>query len=349
MKISFSRKNRGFAVVTVLVAITVLALLAGAFAYSMKVEALLAANTNNDEALYWIGRGGVERACWWKALDGNQPFSSTLQYWAGRSGDGPETNSPLASESLANFPIGPGTVSLAMTELESMINVNTAAAPLIKQVLNVMQVDPGDVSVVSDSILDWIDVNDDTRLAGAESDYYQGLNPPYLAKNAPMDRQEELLLVKGVTYNMFYGISSAVSQTPHPKPKLGLGHAPGKEPDYTFGLRDVFTPFSTGKINLLTAKENNVLLAILNNDADAVQAIKTARDSDPPIKNANQLLAAAGVNPAAFGPFQPYIGNRGDVYEVVATATISGISHEYTAIIYRKGSSVQVVSFYRTK
>ena len=348
MKISFSRKNRGFAVITVLVAITVLALLAGAFAYSMKVEALLAVNTNNDEALYWIGRGGVERACWWKALDGNQPFSSRLQYWAGGPGDGPETNGPLAFESLANFPIGPGTVSLAMTELESMINVNTAAAPLIKQVLNAMQVDPGDVSVVSDSILDWIDANDDTRLAGAESDYYQGLNPPYLAKNAPMDRQEELLLVKGVTYNMFHGISSAVSQTPYPKHKLGLGHAPGKEPDYTFGLRDVFTPFSTGKINFLTANDN-VLLAILNNDADAVQAIKTARGSDPPIRNANQLLAAAGINPAAFGPFQPYIGNRGDVYQVVATAAISGISHEYTAIIYRKGSSVQVVSFYRTK
>jgi general secretion pathway protein K len=348
MKVSFSRKNRGFAVIIALVAITVLALLAGTFAYSMKVETCLAANANNDEAFYWIGRGGVERACWWKALDGNQPFSSKLQYWAGGPGDGPETNSPLASESLDNFPIGPGTVSLTFTELESQINVNTAAAPLIQQVLNTMGVDANDVSVVSDSILDWIDADDDTRPAGAESDYYQGLNPPYLAKNAPMDRREELLLVKGVTYNMYYGISSAGSQTPYPEHKLGFGHAPGKEPDYAFGLRDVFTPFSSGKINLLTVN-NSVLLSILDNDPNAVQAINTARGSDPPIRDVNQLLAAAGVNPAAFGPFQPYVGNRGDVYEVVATATISGISHEYTAIIYRKGSNVQVVSFYRTK
>jgi general secretion pathway protein K len=346
MKIFISRKTRGFAVIIVLAVITMLTLLAGAFAYSMKVETRLAANANNDEQFYWMGRGAVERACWWKALDGNQPYTSLQQYWAGGPGDGSETNGPLASEPLADFPIGPGTVSLTFTELESKINVNTANASLIQQVLNTMGVDAGDISVVSDSILDWIDADDDTRPAGAESDYYQGLNPPYYAKNAPIDDIQELLLIKGVTSEMFDGGSSA--NAPSPRQRLGFGHAPGQAPTYAFGLRDVFTPFSTGKINILTAN-NNVLLSILNNDTNAVQAIRTALDSDPPIRDVNQLLTAAGVNPASLGQIQSYVGVRGDVYEVVATATISGISHEYTAIIYRKGSNVQVVSFYRTK
>ena len=209
MKILAARKNQGFAVIIVLVAITVLTLLAGAFAYAMKIETRLAANTNDDEEFYWIGRGGVDRACWWLALEGNQPFSSRQQYWAGGPGDGPETNGPLAGESLAGFQIGEGTVSLSMTELESKININSADSPLLQQVLTAQGADASAISVVSDSVLDWIDPDDNTRPAGAESDYYLGLVPSYNAKNAPMDNLEELLLVKGVTYNMYHGIKSS--------------------------------------------------------------------------------------------------------------------------------------------
>ena len=70
MRISLARNHRAFAVIVVLVAVTVLAMMAGAFAYSMKIETKLAANTNDDEQFYWIGRGGVDRACWWLARAG---------------------------------------------------------------------------------------------------------------------------------------------------------------------------------------------------------------------------------------------------------------------------------------
>jgi general secretion pathway protein K len=350
MKIFTDRKKRGFAVIIALVAVTVLTLLAGAFAYAMKIETRLAANTNDDEQFYWLGRGGVERACWWLALEGNQPFSSKLQYWNRGPGDGPETNSLLASESLDNFPIGVGTVSLTMTELESKININTADGPLLQEVLTAQNADANSISVVSDSILDWIDPDDSTRPAGAESDYYLGLTPSYSAKNAPMDSLEELLLVKGVTYNMFYGIqSSADAQTPFPKHKLGVGHTFSQEPDYAFGLCDVFTPFSTGRINLLTA-DDNVLLAILGNDANAVQAIHSALNLDPPIRNIQQLIAAAGINnPAAAQQIQDYTTMQGSTYEIHATATIGQLSHEYTAVVFRNGPDIQVFSFYRSK
>lgn len=347
MKIFLARKNSAFAVIVVLVAVTVLALLAGAFAYAMKVEARLAANSNNDAQFYWIGRGGVDRACWWLALEGNQPFSSKLQYWNHGSGDGMETNSPLAFESLDNFPIGPGTVSLAFTELESKININTADAPLLQQVLTQMGVDAADISVVTDSILDWIDPDDGTRMAGAESDFYQGLTPPYNAKNGPIDNIDELQLIKGVTPEMFAG-GSSTNVTGFTQHHLGFGGAPGQMPDYPFGLRDVFTPFSTGKINILTAEEN-VLELIPGMDTAAAQAIVAARDTDPPIRNVNQLLAAATIPAPAANQIQRYVSVRGDTYEVRATATIGSVSHEYTAVLFRTGPNVQVVSFYRTK
>jgi type II secretory pathway component PulK len=58
---------------------------------------------------------------------------------------------------------------------------------------------------VINSILDWLDPDDTPRENGAESDYYQTLNPPYNAKNGPLDSIDELLLVKGVTPQMLYG------------------------------------------------------------------------------------------------------------------------------------------------
>ena len=235
-----------------------------------------------------------------------------------------------------------------MTELESKINLNTADGPLLQQTLTAMGADANSISIVSDSILDWIDPDDNTRPAGAESDYYLGLVPSYNAKNAPIDNLDELLLVKGVTHDMFYGGSSASASTPFPEHKLGFGHAPGQEPDYAFGLRDVFTPFSTGKINILTA-DDKVLQLIPGIDTGAAQAIETARDSDPPIRNASQLIAAAGVNPAASGQIQNYVGVQGSTYEIKATATIGQISHEYTAVVFRNGPNVQVFSFYRSK
>jgi hypothetical protein len=64
---------------------------------------------------------------------------------------------------------------------------------------------PGMTIDVADAIMDWIDEDDEPREYGAESQYYQGLRPPYLPKNGPLDTVEELLLVRGVTPQLLFG------------------------------------------------------------------------------------------------------------------------------------------------
>jgi type II secretory pathway component PulK len=64
---------------------------------------------------------------------------------------------------------------------------------------------PNMTSELADAILDFIDEDDDPRSAGAESDYYQSLSPPYRAKNGPLRSLDELLLVSGVTPRLLYG------------------------------------------------------------------------------------------------------------------------------------------------
>lgn len=65
---------------------------------------------------------------------------------------------------------------------------------------------PGMNEQTADSILDWLDGDDNPRENGAELDYYAGLAQPYAPKNGPLETVEELLLVRGVTPQMLFGL-----------------------------------------------------------------------------------------------------------------------------------------------
>ena len=93
------RREEAIAIVIVMIAILVLAILAGGFAYSMKVETTLAMRANNEAELEWLGRSGVEYARWILATQRTCPaeqYEALTQVWAGGAGAGPcSTNSPL--------------------------------------------------------------------------------------------------------------------------------------------------------------------------------------------------------------------------------------------------------------
>ncbi|HEV2696285.1 MAG TPA: general secretion pathway protein GspK [Verrucomicrobiae bacterium] len=350
------KKNRGIAVIVALVAVTVLSIMAGLFAYSMKVETRLASNANHDEEMLWMGRAGVELARYVVSLENKQPYDALNQIWAGGPGAGSETNSPLMGLSLTDYPVGDegGTITVKIIDLERKVNVNSAPAMLLQQVLTVQGVDAGDITGVSDSILDWVDPDDETRPAGAESDYYQGQNPAYYAKNAPMDDLSELLLLKGVTRAMYEGGEETNSMgAAFQHHKMGFGNAPGETPVYAFGLKDVFTAFSSGKININTA-DANVLQLIPGVDTTAAADIIKYRagpdgqegtDDDTPFQNPGQL-ATAGVSPQAMAQIGNFVTTKSTTFEVHVTAKIADFTREFVAIIYRNGASVQTVGFY---
>ncbi|MEO1984559.1 MAG: hypothetical protein ABGZ24_28930 [Fuerstiella sp.] len=72
---------------------------------------------------------------------------------------------------------------------------------------------PGMTDEAADSILDWIDPDDQPRQFGAEADYYQRLAQPYRPRNALPDTMEELLFVKGVGRGNFYGALGVSGQS----------------------------------------------------------------------------------------------------------------------------------------
>ena len=61
---------------------------------------------------------------------------------------------------------------------------------------------------IADAILDFIDVDDEAREYGTETGYYSGLSPAYAAKNGPLDSIDELLLIRGVTPELLFGLDT---------------------------------------------------------------------------------------------------------------------------------------------
>ncbi len=82
---------------------------------------------------------------------------------------------------------------------------------------------PGMTEDVADAILDWIDPDDEPREFGAESDYYQQLTPAYSAKNGPLDTIGELLLVRGVTPDLLFGVDVNRNGTVDAHETTGIG------------------------------------------------------------------------------------------------------------------------------
>jgi hypothetical protein len=64
---------------------------------------------------------------------------------------------------------------------------------------------PGITPTVVDSILDWLDADDNTRPQGAESAYYQQQQKSYRPRNAVPIALEELLLIRDVERTMLFG------------------------------------------------------------------------------------------------------------------------------------------------
>jgi len=358
MKIVLRQRRDGIALIIVMIAVISLSILAGIYAYSMKVEAKLAMNTNNDADLEWMGRSAVEKAKSVLALDMkmNQTDSSD-DIWAGGTGGPGATNFSPADWNMQSLPLGKGSISveIPMIDLESKANINMADDTLLEQALILMGVDAGQSPTIVNSIRDWIDPDKNTRIDGAESDYYESYDPPFEAKNGPIDDLSELLLVKGINENpdLYWG-PSAGGQMPsrvqkNPRTRLGFN---ADVPIYPVGLKDLFTPISSGRINLNTASAA-VLQLIPGIDERSAQEIIRLRAGPEgagsvPLNNPGELVNA-GLPPNAVQQISRYGDVRSRTFEVHVSAEINGYTRHFVAIVVRNNPrDIQTLSFRST-
>lgn len=334
-------RQSGIALIIVMLVILVLAVLAGGFAYSVKVETTLARNASHDQDFEWLGRSGVELARYVLAQQiPNEPYDALNQKWAG----GPMgTNEALASVSLTDVRLGPGTLNVKIVDCERKLNINISDPIRFARALQLCGVDATEAGQISDSIQDWIDRDDQPRLSGAESDYYLSLTPPYQAKNGPLDDLTELMLIRGVAPELFNGTD--MSQIDVPRSVTGRALAVSKYtgPIYTNALREIFTTTSGRTVNINTASAL-VLQTVLGVDGATAQAIVMYRagvdgqegtEDDAPFRMPTQISSVAAVPPQALQALGQFLSVRSTVFEVEVTVDIGGQKRTMAALVSR--------------
>jgi type II secretory pathway component PulK len=366
MKILSAHKNprtrrcgaqSGIALIIVMISIFVLTVLAGGFAYSMKVETRLARNANSETELEWMGRSAIECARWELAQQltiAQEPYDGLNQVWAGGQGGAGTTNSPLA-DFKNELQTQDGSATWKIIDLERKANINIASEAILQQALMVMGVDAGQMTPVVNSILDWIDKDENTRIQGAESEFYQSLNPPYMAKNGPIDDISELLLIKAAA-DFYAPVDPAVAQQNMYNPLTSRFSSAGNAfPGAPVGLTNLFTPLSNGKININTASAE-VLQIIPTITPEAAQGIVSAREGEEdgsglfgPYRNVGEVRRVPEVSLPMLGALQQFCGVRSSTFEVHVDAQVAGYHRHFVGVLGRNNPrDVQILSFYWT-
>ncbi|ADE16675.1 General secretion pathway protein K [Nitrosococcus halophilus Nc 4] len=179
--------ERGIALVVVLWTVTLLAVIAGNFAYTLRIESTLAANLVGRAKARALAEAGVVYA----ALDLLRPLQMRRF-----SPDGIPYRWKFGGE----------TVRVSVRDVGGLIDLNTASRELLGGLLGAAGVAEEERDPLLDAIEDWRDPDDVPRLQGAEDEDYLAAGLPYGAKDGPFEDITELQQVLGVSLELYQRI-----------------------------------------------------------------------------------------------------------------------------------------------
>ena len=260
-------------------------------------------------------------------------------------------NPEKVAEMMALIPFDEGNVDVRITDERGKIQVNALVKfpesqqfsasqrflweRLLDQVFSLFEAVPdSEPNMIINSLKDWLDDGDDeaiTGLSGAESDYYEGLEPPYSCKNGPFDHLGEVALVQGITPELFAGAggSAGLSSllTVHGVSAIGDGR-------FTFD----------GKINISTA-DVAVLAALLPSEtSDLAEALADYRVAKADEMYTHSITSTGWYKnvPGAGGiTINPDLINvSSDLFRIVSTATRNERTSTVTVVVQREKEPV---------
>jgi general secretion pathway protein K len=300
--------ERGIALIMVLWVLTVLMVIVLAFSYMGRTETQASLAFKQGVEKKFLAEAGIERGIMEIAYGKMNPNAQFL----------PEGGEAWKADGTPyTVKTDDGYYTVSIIDESGKININTlndSSAIIMKNLLMNSGVQEPEADTIVDSILDWKDTDDLTRLHGAESDYYSSLPNPYKAKNGDFDTLEELLLVKGMTPEILYGA------------------------DKKKGLIDLLTVNSKSVTINANAAPKEVLMAIPGITAEVAEAMVSSRGNPADAASTANLQGfLAAVKPpfnslvtlgAAGGAFtiesSAYKGDSKGPYTVKATVVIEG-------------------------
>jgi general secretion pathway protein K len=339
---SLASNERGIALLITIAVTTVLVAAAIEYNRRARFQVVASAVARDRLTASEMATSGVHLAMAVLAKDKRESTTDTiLEDWA---------NSEKMTAFLEEIPFEAGDLTLIISDELGKIQVNAlvdfpagrefnpSQFALWERFLRLQQEtiaddtpDLGDSDPIAivNSIKDWIDRGDDdaiTGLSGAESTYYEDLEPPYSCSNRPMVDVHELLLVKGMTPELFFGDDNIPGVA---RFLTVFGMTPGDGTNFRF----------PGTINLATA-DVPVLTAMLpSEDADLAQLMAEIRQelieggesydfSNPAWYKSIPGFADVNIDPAL-------ITLSSDFFRIESTAKLNNVETTVTAVVQR--------------
>jgi general secretion pathway protein K len=223
--------QRGFALLAVMLGLTLLSVIVLEFAFAMRLEASAEHAYKEDRLAAHLAEAAVQQAM--VEITSAAPLtgldkSGRLVFYrlAGSS-----LPAPLPALERARRPLGAGAFAYQITDEEGRLDLNLATPEPMRRLLTVLGVDARTRDVVVDSLEDWKDADELKRANGAESDdYYRLLPIPYRARNGRLQDAAELRQIRGVTAALYEGAGErpglAALTTAHGRSSVNLNSAP---------------------------------------------------------------------------------------------------------------------------
>ena len=292
--------RRGVALIVVILMISVIVALTIQLNRDMRSEVYEAANFSDRIRLRYVAESAIHAAEALLLADTNN-FDALSEDWA---------NTAMLSLKSAEY-FDNASFRLFIEDEAGKIPINLLVggnaynAPIKEMVLRLLtgpyfRLEQDVSEEIVDCIKDWIDTDSKTTDKGEEDG----------VKNAPLDCIDELLMIKGVSRELFYGS------------------------DVFFGLARCLTVFGDGKININTAPKAVLRALSAGMTDEAVEALDEYRRDD---KNAVSDAGWHGMVSEAVGLNIPtgMIKVQSDIFRIKAEAMQDRMTHQVAAVVKR--------------
>jgi len=315
-------KARGIALIVVIMAISVIVPTVIYFNRITRAEYYDSANTADNVYLYYLARSGFNLG---QALLLYQKkgYDTLTDSWAKADEELGKKEKLIASGEL-RVQIEDESGKIPLNKIISAGRINETVVNMLKRLLSQPEfgLTPMGVEDIVAAIIDWIDNNEDVSPGGAESLYYAKLPVPYEAKNAPLDDLSELLMVKGITPELFYGRNG--------RP----------------GLSNYLSIRGSGWININTAPVQ--VLQSLSDDMtrDLANEMDLYRKNEAnDLSSINWYKNVKGMSQINLN--RDLIDIKSDVYKIKATATLNTMKYWVEGVVKRdrKGKKITILSW----
>lgn len=318
-----SAAERGVVLIVLLWVLAIVSLMTLSFTKGIRIEFNAARNTRDKLVAHYLAHTGMSEAIY--RLMRRNAMPPVIQ-----SADTALIPPDDLDLGYIGIDYNQGRVNTRIMDENGKINVNFTTEDVLRRLMAAIGIEKQRADILTDSILDWVDGDKNHRLSGAEEEYYMRLDPPYRPKNGPFDSVEELLLVRGMTPEIFYGVKTKDEQ----------GNVQER-----FGLVNFVTVYTFSiQINLNSAPLP-VLLAVPDLEPEFARTIYERRL----VKPFTSMLEVTQMTAASLGRAAQWlvVGRKSNCFSLESTAEIFGsrIKNTIRAVIV---TDQQEANGYRT-